>query len=103
VSPFRRVLINTPSIANKSNCAGSVSGDRPPDSETMRVVQDNFDPLTHSAGALYQTCPPAEARRILRRVEFHYTPSTQAGSTWLRSRSASCGDSASLAGSTTTI
>ena len=28
-------------------------------------------------------------------------PSTQAGSTWLRSRSASCGDSASLAGSTT--
>jgi hypothetical protein len=26
------------------------------------------------AGALYQAFPPAEARRILRRVEFHYTP-----------------------------
>ncbi|WP_043160329.1 transposase, partial [Bradyrhizobium sp. Ai1a-2] len=27
-----------------------------------------------SAGALYQTFPPAEARRILQRIEFHYTP-----------------------------
>ena len=30
--------------------------------------------MTHSAGALYQTFPPAEARRILRRIEFRYTP-----------------------------
>jgi hypothetical protein len=29
---------------------------------------------THSAGALYQAFAPAEARRILRRLEFHYTP-----------------------------
>jgi transposase len=43
-----------------------------PDAETIRVVQDNLS--THSAGALYQTFPPAEARRILRRIEFHYTP-----------------------------
>ncbi len=43
-----------------------------PDAETIRVVQDNLS--THSAGALYQTFPPAEARRILRRLEFHYTP-----------------------------
>jgi hypothetical protein len=35
-------------------------------------VQDNLS--THSAGALYQAFPPAEARRILRRLEFHYTP-----------------------------
>ena len=28
----------------------------------------------HSAGALYQSFAPAEARRILRRLEFHYTP-----------------------------
>jgi hypothetical protein len=27
-----------------------------------------------SAGALYEAFPPAEARRILRRLEFHYTP-----------------------------
>src|SRR5262249_23714343 len=29
---------------------------------------------THTAAALYQAFPPAEARRILRRLEFHYTP-----------------------------
>ena len=45
-----------------------------PDAETIRVVQDNLS--THSAGALYQTFPPAEARRILRRIEFAATPAT---------------------------
>jgi hypothetical protein len=29
---------------------------------------------THFAGALYRAFQPAEARRILRRLEFHYTP-----------------------------
>ena len=29
---------------------------------------------THSPAALYNAFPPAEARRILRRLEFHYTP-----------------------------
>nr|WP_275190824.1 transposase [Bradyrhizobium sp. CSA112] len=38
---------------------------------TRRVVQDNLS--THSAG-VYQTFRHAEARRILRRLEFHYTP-----------------------------
>jgi hypothetical protein len=37
----------------------------------IRVVQDNLS--THSAGALYEAFPPAEAGRILRRLEFHYT------------------------------
>jgi transposase len=43
-----------------------------PDADSIRVVQDNLS--THTAGALYQAFPPAEARRILRRLEFHYTP-----------------------------
>jgi len=43
-----------------------------PDAEIIRIVQDNLS--THSAGSLYQAFPPAEARRILRRIEFHYTP-----------------------------
>ena len=38
----------------------------------IRVVLDNLS--THTAAALYETFPPAEARRILRRLEFHYTP-----------------------------
>ena len=29
---------------------------------------------THTAGALYQAFPPGEARRLLRRLEFHYVP-----------------------------
>jgi hypothetical protein len=36
------------------------------------VVLDNLS--THSAGALYQSFPAAEARRALRRLEFHYVP-----------------------------
>ena len=43
-----------------------------PDAESIRVVQDNLS--THSPGALYEAFAPAEARRILRRLEFHYTP-----------------------------
>jgi hypothetical protein len=35
------------------------------------VVQDNLN--THTPAALYETFPPAEARRILQWVEFHYT------------------------------
>ena len=35
-------------------------------------MQDNLP--THSTDALYQTFPAAEARSILRRLEFHYTP-----------------------------
>ena len=36
------------------------------------MVLDNLS--THSAGALYQTFPANEARRVLRRLEFHYVP-----------------------------
>jgi hypothetical protein len=43
-----------------------------PHAERIRLVLDNLS--THSAAALYQALPPAEARRILRRLEFHYTP-----------------------------
>jgi hypothetical protein len=43
-----------------------------PKAEKIRVVLDNLS--THSASALYQTFPAPEARRILRRIEFHYTP-----------------------------
>jgi hypothetical protein len=38
----------------------------------IRLVQDNLN--THDGASLYETFPPEEARRILDRVEFHYTP-----------------------------
>jgi len=43
-----------------------------PDAHRIRVVLDNLS--THSPGALYERFAPAEARRILNRLEFHYTP-----------------------------
>jgi transposase len=43
-----------------------------PEAERVRVVLDNLS--THSPAALYQRFAPAEARRILTRLEFHHTP-----------------------------
>ena len=43
-----------------------------PEAEYVRVGQDNLN--THTPGALYEAFAPEEARRILRRLEFHYTP-----------------------------
>ena len=40
--------------------------------ERIRVVLDNLN--THRPASLYQTFAPVEARRILKRLEFHYTP-----------------------------
>lgn len=43
-----------------------------PQAKRVRVVLDNLS--THKAAALYETFPAAEARRIAKRLEFHYTP-----------------------------
>ncbi len=43
-----------------------------PEAETVQVVLDNLN--THTGAALYQAFAPAEARRILRKLAFHYTP-----------------------------
>jgi len=43
-----------------------------PDAEVIRLVVDNLN--THTPAALYETFPPAEAHRLLQRLEFHYTP-----------------------------
>ena len=43
-----------------------------PDAERIRIVLDNLN--THRRAALYETFAPEEARRILRRIEFHYVP-----------------------------
>ena len=43
-----------------------------PEAEGVRVVLDNLN--THRRASLYETFPAEEARRIARRLEFHYTP-----------------------------
>ena len=42
------------------------------EADLIRVVLDNLN--THRPAALYETFPPEEAPRILKRLEFHYTP-----------------------------
>jgi hypothetical protein len=43
-----------------------------PEAEKVRVVLDNLN--THTPASLYKAFEPEEARRILRRLEFHHTP-----------------------------
>jgi hypothetical protein len=43
-----------------------------PTAERVRVVMDNLN--THKAASLSETFAPEEARRLLRKPEFHYTP-----------------------------
>ena len=43
-----------------------------PDVPVVRLVLDNLN--THRMASLYETFPPAEARRIAKRLEFHHTP-----------------------------
>ena len=43
-----------------------------PAAQVVWVVLDNLN--THRPASLYETFEAAEARRILKRLEFHYTP-----------------------------
>lgn len=43
-----------------------------PEAILIRLVVDNLN--THTPAALYETFAPDEARRITRKLEFHYTP-----------------------------
>src|SRR5262245_8574573 len=46
--------------------------ERYPEAVIVRVVLDNLN--THRIASLYEAFPPEEARRIAKRLEFHYTP-----------------------------
>jgi transposase len=43
-----------------------------PDAECIELVMDNLN--THTYAALYEAFEPAEARRIARKLAFHFTP-----------------------------
>ena len=43
-----------------------------PDAAKIILVQDNLS--THKPASLYEAFPPAEARRLAKRFEWHYTP-----------------------------
>ena len=43
-----------------------------PEAEQIVLVMDNLN--THKFASLYEAFPPAEARRIIEKLEIHYTP-----------------------------
>jgi len=46
--------------------------ERYPDAVSVCLVMDNLN--THSAASLYETFEPQEARRLVERLDIHYTP-----------------------------
>jgi transposase len=71
--PWRRVKVTDQRTARDfAHCMRELLDVHYPQAEQIRVVLDNLS--THSAGALYEAFPAPEARRLLRRLEFHYTP-----------------------------
>ena len=71
--PWRRVKV-TDRRTNQdfAECMRELVDIDYPDAPIIRVVMDNLS--THSAGALYDAFPAPEARRVLKRLEFHHTP-----------------------------
>jgi transposase len=71
--PWRKVKVTDSRAAvDFAACMRELVDVHFPKAERIRVVLDNLS--THSAGALYQAFPPDQARRLLRRLEFHYVP-----------------------------
>jgi transposase len=71
--PWRKVKVTASRTAlDFAACMRDLADVHFPKAARIRVVLDNLS--THSAGALYQTFPAEEARRLLRRLEFHYVP-----------------------------
>lgn len=71
--PWRRAKVTDQrTCVDFAECMRELVDDHYPDAERIRVVLDNLS--AHSAGALYQAFAPQEARRILDKIEFHFTP-----------------------------
>jgi transposase len=71
--PWRKVKVTDQRTARDfAHCMRDLVDVHYPRAEQVRIVMDNLS--THSPGALYEAFPAPEARRILRHLEFHYTP-----------------------------
>jgi hypothetical protein len=71
--PWRTVKVTEHRAARDfAQCMRDLVDIHYPKAQQIRVVLDNHS--THPAGAIYETFAPPEARRILRRLDFHYVP-----------------------------
>jgi hypothetical protein len=57
---------------NYAQCVRELLDVHYPRARTIRLVQDILN--THDGASLYQAFAPEQGRRILNRIEFHYTP-----------------------------
>ena len=58
--------------ADFAECMRELVDKHRPNAERIRVVLDNLN--THKLSTLYEAFEPDEARRIVQKLEFHYTP-----------------------------
>jgi transposase len=71
--PWRHVKVtNHRESKDFAECMQDLVDVHYPCAKRIRVVLDNLS--THTEAALYRTFPAQEARRILRRIEFHFVP-----------------------------
>jgi hypothetical protein len=73
LSAWRHVKVtDRRTLIDFAHCMRDLVDDFFPNAEVIRVVLDNLN--THKLAALYEAFEPGEARRILERLEFHFTP-----------------------------
>ena len=65
-------VTDTKKSVDFAECMRELVDEDYPNTDVIRVVLDNL--CTHNEASLYKAFPPEEARRILRRLEFHFTP-----------------------------
>ncbi len=71
--PWRHVKVTAKRTARDfAECMRDLVDTHYPHARRIRVVLDNLS--THTPAALYEAFAPEEARRLLRVLEFHYTP-----------------------------
>ncbi len=71
--PWRKVRVSKQRTAlDFARCMRELVDVDYPDAERIRVVLDNLS--THTPGSLYETFAAPQAHRLLRRLEFHFTP-----------------------------
>ena len=71
--PWRKVKVTKRRTSvDFAACMRELTDTHYPKATKIRVVLDNLS--THSPASLYKAFPPAEARRVLKRLEFHFTP-----------------------------
>lgn len=71
--PWRHAKVTDQrTAADFADCMRELVDEHYPDAKRIRVVLDNLS--MHKPSALYDRFEPDEARRILSRLEFHFTP-----------------------------